>query len=146
MKALIAGSLPEPTPRTTTSASLTPKAATLPPTTSPTFPAANGVPFFAPLKPRLPELDQNNVLPDLSEKRTLVLLKVASICKTPETTFFFGNFEGAGFTSSTTPSSFFIPVLSFDIFLLYELYNFQSRRYSRLSDYASELTLCLAFF
>src|SRR3989338_114583 len=95
MKALIAGSRPDPTPKTTTSASLTPRIAALLPTKSPTLEAANGVPFLAPLKPKLPALDQNNVLPNLSEKSTLVLLKVASICKTPEVTFFFGVLEGA---------------------------------------------------
>ena len=73
MKALMAGSRPEPTPSTITSASLTPSIAALLPMTSPTLEAAKGVPFFAPLKPKLPELDQKSVLPDLSEKRTLVL-------------------------------------------------------------------------
>src|SRR3989344_4669762 len=99
MKARIAGSRPDPTPATTTSASLTPRAAALPPITSPTLPAAKGVPFLAPLNPRDPAEDQNKVLPSLSEKRTLVLLKVASMWRTPEVTFFFGVL-GTAFTSS----------------------------------------------
>src|SRR3989344_7694354 len=118
MNALIAGSLPEPTPSTTTPASFTPKAAALPPIISPTLPAANGVPFFAPLKPRLPALDQNKVLPPTSDKSTLVLLNVASICKTPEVTFFLGVFEAtftstSGFTSSVLVSFFCILRLTF---------------------------------
>src|SRR3989344_7129060 len=100
MKALMAGSRPEPTPSTITSASLTPSIAALLPMTSPTLEAAKGVPFFAPLKPKLPELDQKSVLPDLSEKRTLVLLKVASICKTPETTFLLDVLEEVSLTGA----------------------------------------------
>ena len=93
----MAGSRPDPTPKTTTSVSFTPRTAALLPITSPTLEAANGVPFFAPLKPKLPALDQNNVLPNLSARSTFVLLKVASTCKTPEVTFFFDVFDGVFF-------------------------------------------------
>src|SRR3989344_4336179 len=85
----MAGSRPDPTPKTTTSESFTPRFAALPPIMSPTLEAANGVPFLAPLKPKLPALDQKSVLPALSPKSTFVLLKVASMCRTPDTTFFF---------------------------------------------------------
>ena len=58
----MAGSLPEPTPLTTTSDSFTPNVCALSPIISPTFEAANGVPFFAPLKPNDPALDQNKTI------------------------------------------------------------------------------------
>src|SRR3954462_1699607 len=90
MNARIVGSRPDPTPLTTTSTSLIPSAADFWPKISPTFDAANGVPFLAPLNPSDPDEDQNSVLPSLSATVTLVLLKVASTFKMPEVTFFFG--------------------------------------------------------
>ena len=45
--------------------------------------AANGVDFFEPLKPALPELDQTMALPWLSEIVISVLLKVAFTCAMP---------------------------------------------------------------
>ena len=79
--------------------------------------AAKGVSFLAPLKPKLPALDQNKALPNLSAKSAFVLLKVASTCKTPEVTFFFGVLEGAFFSSAPASSFFSISfvVLSFAI-------------------------------
>jgi hypothetical protein len=106
MNPRIAGSRPEPTPLTTTSASFTPRLAAFSPTVSPTFDAANGVPFFAPLKPRLPDELQKSVAPFLSEKTTLVLLKVAWMCRVPATIFFFGvRRVAAGAAAFGAPSS-----------------------------------------
>src|SRR5687768_8245114 len=45
--------------------------------------AANGVDFFEPLKPALPELPHVTTLPLLSVMVTSVLLNVALICATP---------------------------------------------------------------
>src|SRR3989338_4983328 len=82
--ARIADSRPAPTPLTVTETSLTPIAAARSPKSSPTLAAANGVPFFAPENPKLPEDDQLTTLPDLSAKASLVLLKVASTKRIPE--------------------------------------------------------------
>src|SRR3989338_2701642 len=84
-----ADSRPAPTPRITTSTSLTPMIAALSPTSSPTLAAANGVPFFAPEKPSAPEDDHAIALPFLSVSRTFVLLYVAWIWSVPDTMFFF---------------------------------------------------------
>src|SRR3989344_9618437 len=82
-KARIEVSRPAPTPETTTDTSLTPMAAARSPISSPTLAAANGVPFLAPEKPSEPEEDQVTMLPDLSPKHILVLLKVASTYSMP---------------------------------------------------------------
>ena len=108
----------EPTPKTITSASLTPRATALLPIMSPTLEAAKGVPFLAPLKPKLPALDQNNVLPTLSAKSTFVLLKVASTCKTQEVTFFF-DVLGATFLISTSPVASFLGSSDFVVILVF---------------------------
>src|SRR3989338_7828302 len=65
---------PAPTPRITTSTSLIPMIFAFSPTISPTFAAANGVPFLAPEKPSAPEEDHATAFPLLSARRTLVLL------------------------------------------------------------------------
>src|SRR3989339_346807 len=87
---------------------------------SPTLEAAKGVPFFAPLNPREPDEDQNNVLPDLSEKVTLVLLKVASTERIPAVIFFLPAFPLVTLVSvasapSTTFSSSFSLTFVFGI-------------------------------
>src|SRR3990167_8407101 len=82
-KARMDDSRPAPTPETTTETSLTPMAAARSPTSSPTFAAANGVPFLAPENPKLPEDDHVTMLPDLSPRHILVLLKVASTKSMP---------------------------------------------------------------
>src|SRR5690606_29521396 len=50
--------------------------------------AANGVPFREPLKPMVPELAQEMVLPCGSVMVTMVLLNVDLMCATPLSTFF----------------------------------------------------------
>src|SRR3989344_882010 len=77
-KARIDDSRPAPTPDTTAETSFTPMAAARSPMSSPTLAAANGVPFLAPENPSEPEDDQVTILPDLSPRHILVLLKVAS--------------------------------------------------------------------
>ena len=78
MNPLMADSRPEPTPLITTLTSLMPKACALSAKASPTLAAAKGVPFFAPLKPRLPLEDQARALPLSSASKSLVLLYVDS--------------------------------------------------------------------
>ena len=90
VKALISGYRPDPTPLTTTCASLIPAVTAFSARTSPTFDAANGVPFFASLNPRLPLDDQNKTLPFISLTTALVLLNVASIESNAVVTFFLG--------------------------------------------------------
>ena len=82
-KARIDDSRPAPTPDTTTETSFTPIAAARSPTSSPTLAAANGVPFLAPENPSDPEEDHVTMLPDLSPRHILVLLKVASTYSMP---------------------------------------------------------------
>src|SRR3989344_9068263 len=82
-KARIDDYRPAPTPDTTTETSFTPIAAARSPTSSPTLAAANGGPFLAPENPSEPEDDQVTMLPDLSPRHILVLLKVASTKSMP---------------------------------------------------------------
>src|SRR3989338_864706 len=82
-KARIDDSRPAPTPETTTDTSFTPMAAARSPTSSPTLAASNGVPFLAPENPSEPDDDQVTMLPDLSPRHILVLLKVASTKSMP---------------------------------------------------------------
>jgi len=85
---LIPDSRPDPTPFTTTDTSRIPITDALPPRISPTFAAANGVPFFAPLKPIAPDDDVASTFPFTSVKTIFVLLYVDSTCKIPVSTFF----------------------------------------------------------
>src|SRR6185369_10211623 len=59
-------SRPEPTPEIITSISFIPMVPARSANISPTLLAANGVPFFAPLKPKDPLEDQARVLPEVS--------------------------------------------------------------------------------
>src|SRR3989344_1730416 len=90
-KPLSADSRPAPTPRMTTSTSFTPMIFALSPRSSPTFAAANGVPFFAPENPSAPAEDHAMALPSLSESMTFVLLYVAWMLSVPATMFFFAS-------------------------------------------------------
>jgi hypothetical protein len=63
MNERIADSRPDPTPLITTEISFIPIAAALSARTSPIFAAAKGVPFFAPLNPREPDVDHASALP-----------------------------------------------------------------------------------
>ena len=67
-------SRPEPTPFTTTATSLMPIVEAFAPRISPTFAAAKGVPFFAPLKPIEPDEEVAKTLPLLSVRTIFVLL------------------------------------------------------------------------
>ena len=87
-KARTAASRPAPIPRITIDASFTPACIALSPISSPTFAAAKGVPFFAPVKPRLPLEDHAMALPFWSVKIAFVLLNVACTNKIAVSTFF----------------------------------------------------------
>ena len=74
-RARMAVSRPEPGPLTKTLICFTPASMALLPAVSAATDAANGVPFFVPLKPQEPEEHQTMVLPRSSVMFTIVLLK-----------------------------------------------------------------------
>src|SRR5213075_1394857 len=81
--AWIADSRPLPGPCTRTCTRLTPAVSASRAACSAATVAANGVLFFDPLKPALPEEPQEIVLPCMSVMVTVVLLKVAAMCAMP---------------------------------------------------------------
>src|SRR5215212_3027366 len=81
--AWIADSRPEPGPCTRTCTRRTPSVTASRPACSPATVAANGVDFFEPLKPALPEDPQEIVFPWASVIVIVVLLNVALTCATP---------------------------------------------------------------
>src|SRR5512135_1112178 len=85
----MADSRPAPGPFTHTSTVLIPCSMAFLAAFSEAIWAANGVLFLEPLKPWLPELDQQTTFPFPSVMVTMVLLKEASMCATPTGMFFF---------------------------------------------------------
>src|SRR5688572_24822592 len=79
----MADSRPDPGPCTRTCTRRTPRVTASRPACSPATVAANGVDFFEPLKPALPEEPQEIVFPCWSVMVIVVLLKVALTCATP---------------------------------------------------------------
>ena len=79
-----ADSRPEPGPLTRTSTVRSPTSFALLAAVSAACCAANGVPLRDPRKPSEPALDQEIVLPSGSAIVTMVLLKVAWMCTTPD--------------------------------------------------------------
>jgi hypothetical protein len=82
-------SRPEPVPLITTATSFSPIAWAFTARVSPTFAAAKGVPFFAPLKPRAPAEEAKIALPFVSVKSSFVLLYVDCTYKVPLSRRFF---------------------------------------------------------
>src|SRR6185312_14059938 len=80
-------SRPEPGPETLTSRVRTPCSEAFLPASSAAICAAYGVDLREPLKPIMPALDQEMVLPCASVMVTVVLLKEAFTCATPEVMF-----------------------------------------------------------
>src|SRR5690349_7305295 len=91
-----ADSRPEPGPETSTSSVRMPCSTALRPASSAAICAAYGVDLREPLKPIMPEDDQDTALPCVSVMVTIVLLKVAATCATPTTTFFFSFLRARG--------------------------------------------------
>src|SRR3954454_22327218 len=81
--AWMADSRPLPGPCTRTCTRFTPAVSASRAACSAATVAANGVLFFDPLKPALPEEPQEIVLPCISVIVTVVLLKVAATCAIP---------------------------------------------------------------
>src|SRR3989338_343641 len=109
-------SLPTPTPFITTSTSLTPIASAFSPISSPTFAAANGVPFFVPLNPKEPLDPQHNVFPSLSVRSNWVLLYEDWMWRVPIETFFFILLEiSPSFNAESNPPPAFLTVRFFPI-------------------------------
>ena len=88
-KALIADSLPFPGPLIIISIFFIPCSIAFFPASSAASCAAKGVDFLDPLKPLLPDDDQDIVLPVVSVIVIIVLLKVEFMWATPKGIFFF---------------------------------------------------------
>src|SRR3989344_2995523 len=82
-----ADSRPEPGPETLTSSVFTPCSAAFRPASSAAIWAAYGVDLREPLKPMCPADDQEMAFPCASVMVTMVLLKLAFTCATPEVMF-----------------------------------------------------------
>src|SRR3989344_444423 len=129
-KARIDDSRPAPTPDTTTETSFTPIAAARSPTSSPTLAAANGVPFLAPENPSEPDDDQVTMLPDLSPKHILVLLKVASTYSMPVSSLRLERVDALALAAPSPPP--FLTMRFFPIFL-YVFRKLQQLRFALLA-------------
>src|ERR1043165_5554103 len=81
--AWMADSRPDPGPCTRTCTRFTPRPSASRAHCSAATVAANGVLFFEPLKPALPDEPHDTVLPCVSVMVMVVLLKVALMCATP---------------------------------------------------------------
>src|SRR5512139_33808 len=88
LNARTADSRPGPGPLMRTSMFFTPHSCAARPARSAAICAANGVDLREPLKPALPEVAQDSVLPCRSVMVTMVLLNDACTCAMPSATFF----------------------------------------------------------
>src|ERR1700719_1777109 len=104
-------SRPEPGPETLTSRVRTPCSAAFLPASSAAIWAAYGVDLREPLKPIMPALDHEMVLPCASVMVIIVLLNEAFTCATPEVMFLRSRFLTRAGSLAIGPSYFFLPAI-----------------------------------